>query len=45
MVKCIGKDGNKIKLSRKAVLKDENKQNGGEAPSIEGDVDSDDDEE
>jgi polyribonucleotide nucleotidyltransferase len=24
MVKCIGKDGNKIKLSRKAVLKDEN---------------------
>ena len=31
MVKCIGKDGNKIKLSRKAVLKDENHQ-GGEAP-------------
>ena len=26
MVKCIGKDGNKIKLSRKAVLKDENHQ-------------------
>src|SRR3989454_392306 len=26
MVKCIGKDGNKIKLSRKAVLRDENRQ-------------------
>ncbi len=25
MVKCIGKEGNKIKLSRKAVLRDENK--------------------
>ena len=24
MVKCIGKEGNKIKLSRKAVLHDEN---------------------
>jgi polyribonucleotide nucleotidyltransferase len=34
MVKCIGKDGNKIKLSRKAVLKDENHQ-GGEAPRLE----------
>jgi len=34
MVKCIGKDGNKIKLSRKAVLKDENHQ-GGEAPPVE----------
>ena len=34
MVKCIGKDGNKIKLSRKAVLKDENHK-GGEAPSAE----------
>jgi hypothetical protein len=34
MVKCIGKDGNKIKLSRKAVLKDENHR-GGEAPSPE----------
>jgi polyribonucleotide nucleotidyltransferase len=33
MVKCIGKDGNKIKLSRKAVLKDENHQ-GGEAPPV-----------
>jgi polyribonucleotide nucleotidyltransferase len=28
MVKCIGKDGNKIKLSRKAVLQDENRQAG-----------------
>jgi polyribonucleotide nucleotidyltransferase len=26
MVKCIGKDGNKIKLSRKAVLHDENRE-------------------
>ena len=26
MVKCIGKDGNKIKLSRKAVLRDEGRQ-------------------
>ena len=26
MVKCIGKEGNKIKLSRKAVLHDENRQ-------------------
>jgi hypothetical protein len=24
MVKCIGKEGNKIKLSRKSVLRDEN---------------------
>ncbi|MDX6382558.1 MAG: polyribonucleotide nucleotidyltransferase [Blastocatellia bacterium] len=43
MVKCIGKDGNKIKLSRKAVLKDENQQGGGEAPPV--DDDGDDDEE
>jgi polyribonucleotide nucleotidyltransferase len=28
MVKCIGKEGNKIKLSRKAVLRDENQQAG-----------------
>jgi len=28
MVKCIGKDGNKIKLSRKAVLHDENREAG-----------------
>jgi polyribonucleotide nucleotidyltransferase len=34
MVKCIGKDGNKIKLSRKAVLKDENHQ-GDEAAPLE----------
>ncbi len=26
LVKCIGKDGNKIKLSRKAVLRDEHKR-------------------
>jgi polyribonucleotide nucleotidyltransferase len=26
MVKCIGKEGNKIKLSRKAILKEENKR-------------------
>jgi len=38
MVKCIGKDGNKIKLSRKAVLKDENQQ-GGEAPPVAQDED------
>jgi polyribonucleotide nucleotidyltransferase len=46
MVKCIGKDGNKIKLSRKAVLKDEGQQGGGEAQPapVEGDVDRDDDE-
>jgi polyribonucleotide nucleotidyltransferase len=43
MVKCIGKDGNKIKLSRKAVLKDEGQQGGGEAPPL--DDDGDDDEE
>jgi ribosomal protein S12 len=43
MVKCIGKDGNKIKLSRKAVLKDENQQGGGEAAPV--DDDGDDDEE
>ncbi|QQS41182.1 MAG: polyribonucleotide nucleotidyltransferase [Acidobacteriota bacterium] len=30
MVKCIGKEGNKIKLSRKAVLKDEKAQAHGE---------------
>jgi polyribonucleotide nucleotidyltransferase len=38
MVKCIGKDGNKIKLSRKAVLKEENQQ-GGEAPPVAQDED------
>jgi polyribonucleotide nucleotidyltransferase len=39
MVKCIGKDGNKIKLSRKAVLKDENHQEGGEAPPVDDEED------
>jgi polyribonucleotide nucleotidyltransferase len=34
MVKCIGKDGNKIKLSRKAVLKDENTQGNGQSAPI-----------
>jgi polyribonucleotide nucleotidyltransferase len=29
LVKCIGKEGNKIKLSRKAVLRDEKQQGGG----------------
>ncbi|HJQ33007.1 MAG TPA: polyribonucleotide nucleotidyltransferase [Pyrinomonadaceae bacterium] len=31
LVKCIGKEGNKIKLSRKAVLKDEKQKAGGDA--------------
>jgi len=31
MVKCIGKDGNKIKLSRKAILKDEQREAGAPA--------------
>jgi hypothetical protein len=26
MVKCIGREGNKIKLSRKAVLRDESRK-------------------
>jgi polyribonucleotide nucleotidyltransferase len=30
MVKCIGKEGNKIKLSRRAVLREEQKRGGGE---------------
>ncbi len=34
LVKCIGKEGNKIKLSRKAVLRDENR-NAEEAPQPE----------
>jgi polyribonucleotide nucleotidyltransferase len=34
MVKCIGKDGNKIKLSRKAILKDEQREAG--APTTGG---------
>ncbi|HEX8719566.1 MAG TPA: S1 RNA-binding domain-containing protein, partial [Pyrinomonadaceae bacterium] len=29
LVKCIGKEGNKIKLSRKAVLRDEKQKAGG----------------
>ena len=29
LVKCIGKEGNKIKLSRKSVLRDEKQQSGG----------------
>ena len=32
LVKCIGKEGNKIKLSRKAVLKDEKGRNGDGRP-------------
>jgi len=35
LVKCIGKEGNKIKLSRKAVLRDEQKQ--ADAASADGD--------
>ena len=34
LVKCIGKEGNKIKLSRKAVIRDENR-NGEEPPQQE----------
>lgn len=30
MVKCIGKEGNKIKLSRKAILKEEKSRDGGD---------------
>jgi polyribonucleotide nucleotidyltransferase len=42
MVKCIGKEGNKIKLSRKAVLKDEKqKTGGGERAEAAGHGDSD----
>ncbi|HEY9284785.1 MAG TPA: polyribonucleotide nucleotidyltransferase, partial [Pyrinomonadaceae bacterium] len=38
MVKCIGKEGNKIKLSRKAVLpRDENADNGGGGDEERGD--------
>jgi polyribonucleotide nucleotidyltransferase len=29
LVKCIGKEGNKIKLSRKAVLRDEDRKSEG----------------
>ncbi|OLE50743.1 MAG: polyribonucleotide nucleotidyltransferase [Acidobacteria bacterium 13_1_20CM_3_53_8] len=37
MVKCIGKEGNKIKLSRKAVLRDEKQKSAEAAGSGEGD--------
>ncbi|HYE13498.1 MAG TPA: polyribonucleotide nucleotidyltransferase, partial [Pyrinomonadaceae bacterium] len=35
LVKCIGKEGNKIKLSRKAVLRDEKAKGGGQAQKAE----------
>jgi polyribonucleotide nucleotidyltransferase len=35
LVKCIGLEGNKIKLSRKAVLRDEKRAKGGEASASE----------
>jgi hypothetical protein len=41
MVKCIGKEGNKIKLSRKAVLKEE-KQRAHKAGGGDGDGGDDD---
>jgi polyribonucleotide nucleotidyltransferase len=42
LVKCIGKEGNKIKLSRKAVLKDEKGKNGrGERAEAAGQGDTD----
>ncbi|MBV9923472.1 MAG: polyribonucleotide nucleotidyltransferase [Acidobacteria bacterium] len=42
LVKCIGKEGNKIKLSRKAVLKDEKQKSGrGESAQAAGQGDSD----
>ena len=37
MVKCIGKEGNKIKLSRKAVLKDEKQKTGKAEAAGQGD--------
>ncbi|MCA1634878.1 MAG: polyribonucleotide nucleotidyltransferase [Acidobacteria bacterium] len=37
LVKCIGKEGNKIKLSRKAVLKDEKQKNGKAEAAGQGD--------
>src|SRR3712207_3729151 len=36
LVKCIGKEGNKIKLSRKAVLRDEKKNGNGKAEAAHG---------
>jgi polyribonucleotide nucleotidyltransferase len=42
LVKCIGKEGNKIKLSRKAVLRDEKQKSGtGERAEAAGQGDSD----
>ncbi len=35
LVKCIGKEGNKIKLSRKAILKEEKARNGGSDENAE----------
>ena len=41
LVKCIGKEGNKIKLSRKAVLKDEKQKAGGGRAEAAGQGDGD----
>jgi len=37
MVKCIGKEGNKIKLSRKSILRDEQQKAGGNGHEPQGD--------
>jgi polyribonucleotide nucleotidyltransferase len=37
MVKCIGKEGNKIKLSRKSILRDEEQKSGGNGHEPQGD--------
>jgi len=37
MVKCIGKEGNKIKLSRKSILRDEEQKSGGNGHEPHGD--------
>ncbi|MGI9104838.1 MAG: polyribonucleotide nucleotidyltransferase [Pyrinomonadaceae bacterium] len=37
MVKCIGKEGNKIKLSRKSILRDEQQKGGSTGHEVEGD--------
>jgi polyribonucleotide nucleotidyltransferase len=39
MVKCIGKEGNKIKLSRKSILRDEQQKAGGNGHEPQGDED------
>ncbi|HEY0099746.1 MAG TPA: polyribonucleotide nucleotidyltransferase [Pyrinomonadaceae bacterium] len=39
MVKCIGKEGNKIKLSRKSILRDEEQKAGGNGHEPQGDED------